>query len=120
MKAGFWQSVLDPADCEKTAFAVAGVGGFEFTVLPFGLENASQGFQRMVDKVFISQTGRKLLTYIDVTLVFSPDKVQHLRDLEETFESLRRANLTINPHKCTFMTDELKFLGLLSQKMAFI
>ena len=34
LKAAFWQSMIDPNDCQKTAFAIEGRERFEFVRLP--------------------------------------------------------------------------------------
>ena len=113
LKAGFWQTKLAEKDQHKTAFAVAGLGLFCFTRLPFGLRNASSCFQRTMDYVMIKQTGRNTVHFIDDILVYSPTPEQHVDDLHETFTTLLNAGLTVNEKKCKFFRHEVKFLGFL-------
>jgi hypothetical protein len=39
------------------------------------------------------------------------DSVQHLNHLEQVFNRLRDANLTLKPSKCEFAMKEVKYLG---------
>ncbi|KAK8942837.1 hypothetical protein KSP39_PZI008806 [Platanthera zijinensis] len=66
---------------------------------------------RMMDRVFQSQKGRNLEVYVDDLMVKSPDLDSHLRDLEETFATLRGCKMRLNPLKCTFGSGRGKFLG---------
>jgi len=38
---------------------------------------------------------------------------QHIKDLEEVFEALRRTNMSLNPEKCAFDVEGGKFLGFM-------
>ena len=40
--------------------------------------------------------------YVDDMLVKSLDKENHLDDLQETFDTLRRYNMKLNSSKCAF------------------
>ena len=40
--------------------------------------------------------------YVDDMLVKSLDEGSHLDDLQETFETLRRYKMKLNPSKCAF------------------
>ena len=51
--------------------------------------------------------------YIDDMLVKSLDKIKHLDDLQETFDTLRRYNMKLNPSKCAFGVSSGKFLGFM-------
>ena len=51
--------------------------------------------------------------YVDDMLVKSKDKVNHLDDLKETFNTLRKYNMKLNPAKCVFAIVLGKFLGFM-------
>src|SRR6187397_1632047 len=81
--------------------------------MPFGLKNAPATFQRMINTVFINQIGRDIEAYIDDMIVKSKLKTDHLADLRETFTTLRRHKVMLNPKKCVFGVEFGKFLGFL-------
>ncbi|GKD53845.1 reverse transcriptase domain-containing protein [Tanacetum coccineum] len=78
---------------------------------PFGLKNAGTMYQRLVDKAFDSQVSRNLEVYIDDLVIKSHTKVEMLRDIDETFRTLRKIYMKLNPKKCTFGAVEGMFLG---------
>ena len=51
--------------------------------------------------------------YVDDTLVKSKDEANHLDDLKETFSTLRKYNMKLNPAKCIFAIASGKFLGFM-------
>ena len=51
--------------------------------------------------------------YVDDVLVKSLDEEKHLDDLQETFDTLRRYNIKLNPSKCAFGVSSSKFLGFM-------
>lgn len=105
----FAQIPLHAADQKKTAITTP-FGLFEYRRLPFGLSNAAQSFQRLMDTVLRGMSN--VYVYIDDILVFSPDAEQHHRDLDELFRRLGAAGLVIKPGKCTFGQPSVHFLGL--------
>ena len=46
-------------------------------------------------------------------LVKSKDEAKHLDDLKETFNTLRKYNMKLNPTKCVFAVASGKFLGFM-------
>ena len=62
---------------------------------------------------FIHKIGRNVEVYVDDMLVKSLDKKKHLDDLQETFDTLRRYNIKLNPSKCAFGVSLGKFLGFM-------
>ncbi|GJY59851.1 reverse transcriptase domain-containing protein [Tanacetum coccineum] len=97
-------------DEEKTAF-ITSQGIFCYTKMPFGLRNARATYQRLVDKAFHKQIGRNLEVYVDDLVIKSSTKDEIVRDIEETFKTLREINMKLNPKKCTFGVEEGMFLG---------
>ncbi|GKD46462.1 reverse transcriptase domain-containing protein [Tanacetum coccineum] len=97
-------------DEEKTAF-ITSQGIFCYTKMPFGLRNAGATYQRLVDKAFHKQIGRNLEVYVDDLVIKSRTEDEIVRDIEETFKTLREINMKLNPKKCTFGVEEGMFLG---------
>ena len=81
--------------------------------MPFGLKNAGATYQRLVNHMFHPQIGRNVEVYVDDMLVKSLDEGKHLDDLQETFDTLRRYNMKLNPRKCAFGVASRKFLGFM-------
>ena len=63
--------------------------------------------------MFHPQIGWNVEVYVDDMLVKSLDKEKHLDDLQETFDTLRRYNMKLNPSKCAFRVLAGKFLGFM-------
>jgi hypothetical protein len=79
--------------------------------MPFGLKNAGATYQRLVNKMFQAQIGRNMEVYVDDMLVKSTESVNHVHDLHEAFETLKRYGMKLNPAKCAFGVSSGKFLG---------
>ncbi|GKC72069.1 reverse transcriptase domain-containing protein [Tanacetum coccineum] len=107
---GYHQIQMAEEDEEKTAF-ITNQGIFCYTKMPFGLRNAGATYQRLVDKAFHGQIGRNLEVYVDDLVIKSRTEDEIVRDIEETFKTLRKINMKLNPKKCTFGVEEGMFLG---------
>ncbi|GKE36570.1 reverse transcriptase domain-containing protein, partial [Tanacetum coccineum] len=70
-----------------------------YTKMPFGLKNVGATYQRLVDKAFDSQVGQNIEVYVDNLVVKSYTEAEMLRDIEETFRTLRKINMKLNPKK---------------------
>ena len=81
--------------------------------MPFGLKNAGATYQRLVNQMFYRQIGRNMEVYVDDILVKSKKVEQHLDDLRETFDILRKYQMSLNPAKCVFGVSFGKFLGFM-------
>ena len=107
---GYHQIPLATDDQEKTAFVTL-VGNYHYKVMPFGLKNAGSTYQRMMTKMFELQLGKNVEVYIDDMVVKSKLMSEHLTDLMNVFEILRRHKLRLNASKCSFRVGSGKFLG---------
>jgi ribonuclease HI len=110
--SGYNQIQMEEEDQEKTAF-ITSRGLFYYKAMPFGLKNAGATYQRLVNKMFHDQIGRNVEVYVDDMLVKSKEDEDHLADLKETFQALRRHNMKLNPAKCVFRVSSGKFLGFM-------
>nr|GEY49861.1 reverse transcriptase domain-containing protein [Tanacetum cinerariifolium] len=107
---GYHQIQLAAVDEEKTAFHT-GHGVYCYAKMPFGLKNAGATYQRLMDKAFESQMGRNIEVYVDELVVKSHTEAKMVRDIEETFQTLRKINMKLNLKKCSFGLAEGVFLG---------
>ncbi|GKV47282.1 hypothetical protein SLEP1_g54195 [Rubroshorea leprosula] len=102
-------------DQEKTAF-YARDAIYCYVMMPFGLKNAGATYQKLVQIIFKLQIGRNIEVYVDDMIVTSVRAEDHIDDLAETFQNLRRAQMKLNPLKCTFAVESGKFLGYVVSK----
>ena len=65
----------------------------------------------MMTKMFEPQLGKNVEVYIDDMVVESKVVFEHLGDLGNTFEVLRKRKLRLNASKCSFGVGSVKFLG---------
>ena len=90
---GYHQVPVRAKDVPKSVIATP-FDLFEFLRMPFGLKNAAQTFQWLMDSVTAQLPG--VFAYIDDVLVASPSAAEHERDLRQFFHALRRFGLVLN------------------------
>lgn len=116
LRSSFWQIPLDPASREKTGFSVPGRGLFQFKVLPFGLCNAAQTQQRLMDAILGPKYEPNIFVYLDDIIIVSSTFEHHIQLLKDVHRALREANLTVNFKKCEFFKPQLRYLGFVVDK----
>ncbi|GJQ94237.1 reverse transcriptase domain-containing protein [Tanacetum coccineum] len=91
---GYHQIKMAKEDEEKTSF-ITSQGIFCYSKMPFGLKNAEATYQRLVNKASQKQIGRNLEVYVDHLVIKSRTEHEIIRDIEETFKTLKEINMKL-------------------------
>ena len=97
-------------DDQKKINFVTPTRNYHYNVILFGLKNAGSTYQRMMTRMFEPQLGKNIEIYIDDMVVKSKLESEHVNDLGNIFEILRRHKLQLNASKCSFGVRSGKFL----------
>ena len=74
---------------------------YHYKVMPFGLKNAGSIYQRMMTKMFEPQLDKNVEVYIDDMVVKSKAMFEHVGDLGNIFEILRKYELLLRSEEHT-------------------
>lgn len=106
-KSSFWQIKLDNASSLLTTFATP-FGRFKFLRMPFGINTASEVFQKAMEQIF---AGFPCAIIVDDILVGGKGDEEHDHNLRKVLERARQVKLTLNPKKCKFRLKEVSYVG---------
>ena len=66
------------------------IGNYHYKVMLFGLKNARSTYQRMMTRMFESQLGKSIEIYVDDMVVKSKVVSEHLGEIDNTFNVLKK------------------------------
>jgi transposase InsO family protein len=110
--AAFHRLRIAEGDEWKTAFRTR-FGSYEWMVTPFGLANAPSTFQRYINWVLRDLLDDYCSAYIDDIIIYSKDRSQHRKHVEEVLTRLHAAGLQCDIDKCEFEVESTKYLGFI-------
>jgi hypothetical protein len=110
LQSGFWQIRMAHEDMGKIAL-ITKSGLYDWTVMPFGLKNATSTFTRTMTEVFKDLGNSFLKIFVDDLNVHNEKWQDHLQHLGAVLSRLREVNLKLNPSKCCFAARSIMFLG---------
>jgi hypothetical protein len=113
--SGYHQVRMRREDEAKTGFTTP-FGIFCFVRMPEGLRNAGSTFNRMMKLILGNQLGRNVSAYVDDIIIMSEREKDHIADLTETFDNMRRNGLKLNLEKCIFGIQKGQLLGCMVSK----
>jgi hypothetical protein len=76
LQSGFWQIQMAPKDIKKTEL-ITKTGLYDWTVMPFGLKNATSTFTRTMSEVFKDLGSKFLKVFVDDLNVHSESWGEH-------------------------------------------
>ena len=112
MSQAYYQGEIEKESRKYTAFCTPW-SLYEWVVIPYGLRNAPQNFQRYMNDSLSDLRDKVCIPYLDDILVFGETFSQHLENLETVFQVLRGKGMKLNGKKCEFFKTEIKYLGRL-------
>ena len=85
-----------------------------------GLCNAPATFQRLMQRVLEDMNRQDCFVYSDNILIVSKTLEEHIEHICCVLERLKRAGLCLKPKKCSFLREEVQFLGHVISKRGIL
>ena len=111
LKSGYHQVEIAEQHKERTAFSVAPLGFFEYNRMAMGLANAPATYQRLMENVLGDLHLHICMVFLDDIIVFGNTFQEHLDRLERVLIRLGENGLKLNPKKCSFCQEEVRYVG---------
>ncbi len=110
----FWHLLLDEESSLLMTFAIAGMGCFYFTNLPFGLNCSGDYFQLKLDALYRDGPNQTGIADDMVIIGYKDDGSDHNAAIKRCLRIAQTNGLQFNPAKCIFRCTQLPFFGQLN------
>lgn len=107
-KRGFFQLTLAGESRYVTTF-ITPCGCYRFKQTPFGLTDASEAFQKMIDKILFGIEGVRIS--VDDVIIYAETMMELLKCIRKVFDRCHQYNLKLNHGKCEFGVKQITILG---------
>ena len=98
---------LNEHSIPKTGFT-SPFGKYEYLKVPFGLAQAPTYFQELMNKVLKDLSFA--IAYLDDIIICSKNAEEHFGNLQQVFNKLHDAKLSMKLSKCHFFAKEIQYL----------
>jgi hypothetical protein len=100
------------ANLQKTAFSTK-YGLYEWTVLPFALDNAASQFMRDMNRLLASnpEQHKFLADYLDDVFIHCSMREEYLDHVQTVLQLLHKAGLKLKKSKWKWFRDEIEYCG---------
>ena len=112
MSQAYHQGFIHEDSRKLTAFSTPW-SLYEWVVIPYGLRNAPQNFQRYMNEALEELRDKICLAYLDDILVFGKNFEEHCENLATVLEVLLKKGIKLNKGKCVLFKTEIRYLGRL-------
>jgi len=102
---------MDTVDKDKTVTTM--FCSYNFRVIPYGLCNAQETFQRETNRIFFFLIGDYMFVYINDLIIFSISLDEYIDHLHKVFTILKENEL-INLENCSIFQTAVKILRHIS------
>ena len=99
-------------DEDLTTFATS-MRNYKSLVLPFGLTEGLETFQRFINNTLIEYLNDCCSAYLDDVIIFSETQEEHTKQVRKVLTKLRGVQLQADIKKSEFNVRKTKFLGLI-------
>ena len=107
-KRGFFQLTLAEESRYVTTF-ITSRGCYRFKWTPFGLSDASEAFQKMMDKFLFGIEGVQIS--VDDVIIYAKTMTELLKRIRKVLDRCRHYNVKLNRSKCEFGVKRITILG---------
>ncbi|CAB4422519.1 unnamed protein product [Rhizophagus irregularis] len=110
LAAGYHQVEMAEDKKKKKTTFIYSQELFEYNVIPFGLKNAPETFQRLIDKILEEYIEEFVTVYLNDIMIYSRDFKEHTEHVDKVLNKLRENNIIVKLKKCQFGLKNINFL----------